>query len=288
MTGRQPKIPGYELIRPLGGGLLTCVFEARECETDAACAVKVLREDWQDPTTALKLLQREARAGLVARHPNLVRFRHVHVTRPPYYLVMDLLPGESLRARLRRDFKLEVPTALWIVRQTAEALLALHRAGFVHADVKPDNIRLVSDGSAVLIDLGFTHRPGENATLRRQGYVLGTANYLAPELCGLSVDGEECPDSDPSSDVFSLGVTFFEMLTGQLPYPSGSINQTFRRHSADPPLDIRRLAGPLPSPLANLIDRLLERWPARRPRLSLVIQQLIALEIANLRRRKSA
>jgi serine/threonine protein kinase len=288
MMGSLPRIPGYELIRPLGGGVLTCVYEARDCEADTACAVKLLREDWQDPTTAIKLLQREARAGLAVRHPHLVRFRSVHVTRPPYFLVMDLLPGESLRTRLRRDYKLDAPTALWIVRQTAEALLALHRAGFVHADVKPDNIRLVDHGTAVLIDLGFAHRPGENTRLRQQGYILGTANYLAPELCGLAADGHETPDSDPSSDVFSLGVTFFEMLTGQLPYPSGSIDQTFRRHCADPPRDIRRLAGPLPSPLAKLIDRLLERWSAKRPRLSGVIQQLIALEIASFGRRKSA
>jgi serine/threonine protein kinase len=288
MMGLLPRIPGYEVIRPLGGGLLTCVYEARESETDTGCALKVLRDGWQDPATAIKLLQREARAGLSVQHPHLVRFRSVHVTRAPHYLVMDLLPGESLRNRLRRDYKLEVPTALWIVRQTAEALLALHRAGFVHADVKPDNIRLVNDGTAVLIDLGFAHRPGENARLRQQGYVLGTVNYLAPELCGLAGETNDPRDSDPSSDVFSLGITFFEMLTGQLPYPSGSIDQTFRRHCADPPLDIRRLARPLPSPLANLIDRLLERRPAKRPRLSAVIQQLIALEIANLRRRKSA
>src|SRR5262245_59249204 len=172
-----PKIPGYELLGCLGGGALTRVYSARDSNDDSACAVKVIREDWRDPSTAVKLLQREARAGLAVNHRHLVRTSYVHVTRPPYFLVMELLPGESLRCRLRRDYRLDVATALWIVRQTAEALEALHRAGFVHGDVKPENIRLVSEGAAKLIDLGFAHRLGENAAFYRHGYVLGTANY---------------------------------------------------------------------------------------------------------------
>ena len=141
-----PKIPGYELLQFLGGSPLTSVYSSLDCATGKPCAVKVLRDDWADPITAIKLLQREARAGLSVRHPHLVSMLHVHVTRPPYFLVMELLPGESLRSRLRRDFHLDTATTVWIARQTAEALTALHRAGFLHADIKPENIRLVDDG----------------------------------------------------------------------------------------------------------------------------------------------
>src|SRR5205823_2150953 len=101
-----PHIPGYELIQRLGGGPLTSVFSARDLAGGQACAVKAIREDWGDPPTAIKLLQREARAGLTVRHPHLVRLLDAHVTRPPYFLVMELLPGESLRRRLRRDYRL--------------------------------------------------------------------------------------------------------------------------------------------------------------------------------------
>ena len=107
----------------------------------------------------------------------------------------------------------------------------------------------------MLIDLGFAHRPGENAAFLREGYVLGTADYLAPELC----DPE--PAEDLSSDWFSLGVMLFEMLTGRLPYPPGSLQQTFRRHRCDPPADVRRFAGPLPNALAGLVERLLATAP---------------------------
>ncbi len=277
-----PKIPGHELLKPLGGGVLTCVYSARDLADDTDCAVKLLREDWEDRSTAVKLLQREARAGLAVKHAHLVRLRSAHVTRAPYFLVMELLPGESLRRRLRRDYRLDPATALWVARQMAEALAALHRGGFVHGDVKPDNIRLAGDGRAVLLDLGFAHRPGENAALLEQGYILGTVNYLAPELCGSEpVDG-------PASDVFSLGVTLFEMLAGQLPYPAGSVEQTFRRHESDPPADIRRFVGGLPSGLVALVERLLARRPADRPKMAAAVQQLIALEIAAIRRRLSA
>ncbi len=278
----HPRIPGYELVQPLGGGPLTCVYAARDEATDSACAVKVLRDEWKRDPTAIKLLQREARAALAVRHPHLVRLRDARVTRAPYFLVMDLLAGESLRRRLRRDYCLDVATALWTARQTAEALAALHRAGFVHADIKPDNIRLVDAGTAVLIDLGFAHRLGEHADLHRQGYVLGTVNYLAPELCAFS------SDSDFRSDLFSLGVTLFEMLTGKLPYPSGTPEQTFRRHRDDVPFDIRRFRDDLPTALSAFVERLLQRRPADRPRAAAAVQQFIALEIAAMRWRKTA
>jgi serine/threonine protein kinase len=278
---RFPHIPGYELLQRLGGGPLTAVYAARDCATDEACAVKVLRDDWEDEPTGVKLLQREARAGLRVRDQRLVRLLHAHVTRPPYFIVMELLPGESLRRRLQRDYRLALSDALWVTRQTAEALAALHRANFLHGDVKPDNVRLVGDGAAVLLDLGFAHRPGENAELLREGYVLGTPNYLAPELCQVR------PEADLGSDLFSLGVMLFEMLTGQLPYPPGSLDQTFRRHGCDPPADISRLAGPLPPSLTALVEVLLARRPEERPRAAAVVQRLIALEIATLRRRRA-
>jgi serine/threonine protein kinase len=272
----MPQIPGYEILQSLGGGPLTQVFAAREVVSDLPCALKLLRPDWRDQATAIKLLQREARACMAVKHPHLVRLIDSHVTSPPYYLAMEQLQGESLRQRLRRVYSLDLPTAVWVGRQIAEALAAMHRAGFLHGDVKPDNIHLIQDGQAVLIDLGFAHRPGENAAFLRGGYVLGTANYLAPEMCRQETEGDE------SSDVFSLGVTLYELLTGRLPYLPGSADQVFRRHSYDPPVDIRRHLPNVPSTMAKLIERMLARRPEERPKASGVVKQLIALEILGL------
>ena len=109
--------------------------------------------------------------------------------------------------------------------------------------------------------------------------MLGTANYLAPELC------DEWPTEETPSDVFSLGVTLFEMLAGQLPYPAGSLQQTFRRHRSDPPADIRDLAGPLPRALVDLLEAMLANRPEDRPRAAGVVQQLVMLEISTLQQR---
>src|SRR5262249_43358270 len=155
-----------------------------------------------------ELLILESQVGLAVHHPHLVRIRRAQVNAPPYFLVMDLVGGETLRRRLEKEYRVHAAQALWMIRQTAEALAALHRAGFVHGDVKPDNLRLTDDGTATLIDLGFAHRPGDHDQLRNKGYLLGTANYLAPELC----PGGQ--DSGPAADLFSLGATLFEMLTG--------------------------------------------------------------------------
>lgn len=274
-----PSIPGYEILRWLGGGPLTQVWSAH-CQADgSSCAVKVLRPEWRNDRTSIQLLQREARAGLALRHPHIVGFRDAQVLHPPYFLVMDLIPGESLRTRLRRDYALDLGTALWIARQTAEALAAMHKAGYIHGDVKPDNIRLADSGTAILIDLGFAHRPGENQALLEDGFVLGTANYLAPELCAAQAQ------DDPQADMFSLGVTLFEMLTGELPYPSGSVVETMNRHRSEPPRSLLDYSGEWPDALVDLVEALLAQQPQQRPRPSRLVKELVALEILVLQRR---
>jgi serine/threonine protein kinase len=275
-----PTIPGYEILSCLGGGMLTAVYAARA--GDAPCVVKTLRPDWQDQPLAIKLLQREARACLAVAHRHLVKLIDTHVLTPPYFLAMEMLPGESLRSRLKRDYCLNVATALWIARQTAEALAALHKKGFIHGDIKPDNIRLVGDGNAILLDLGFAHRLGENASLFEAGYILGTVDYLAPELCGPT------PKDDPRSDLFSLGVVLFEMLCGRLPYPAGSVVETLRRHQHEPPADISTHIHALPAGLGDLLSRLLNQQPNRRPTAARLVQELIGFEIAALARRRAA
>jgi len=274
----MPRLPGYCLLQRLGGGPITTVYEARDDHNGQPCAVKILRDDLEDRDTAIKLFQREARAGLLLRHPNLVKITAASVLTEPYFLVMEWCPGETLRARLRREFRLSIPEALWITRQTAEALAAMHTAGFVHGDVKPDNIRVVAGGNVVLTDLGFAHRLGENAAFLRAGYLLGTPNYLAPEQC------DEWPMEEFTTDLFSLGVTLFEMLTGSLPYQVGSLRDTIRRLRREEPRDIRDLRDDLPPALATLVGQLLERDPEDRPSARAVVQRLVRLEISSLRR----
>jgi serine/threonine protein kinase len=261
-----PRVPGYELLQPLGGGPLTHVFKARRNDTDELCAVKLLRDEWADHATAIKLLRREALALFAVRHPNVVRILDAHLTQAPYAIALELLGGESLRGRIQREYALDLRTAVWIARQTADGLSALHRAGFVHGDIKPENIRLVDSGTAILVDLGFAHRPGADTDLG-DDYVLGTANYLAPELCrDAAADGF-------TTDWYSFGVTVLEMLTGRVPGPTLSAGQI-----------LAEVVDGWQARLLALVDGLVAERPDDRPAGPLVLHELIALEIAALGR----
>jgi serine/threonine protein kinase len=274
---RAPRIAGYELVQPLGGGPFARVWTAHDAYNDSLVALKLLRDASPYGETALELLRREARAGLSVVHPHLVRIRIDHTHEPPFYLTMDLLRGEPLRSALRRRFHLRPATALWIIRQVTEALAAVHRAGFVHGDVKPENVRLTDSHTSVLIDLGFAHRPGDNAQFLSDGLILGTANYMAPEVCALN------PDADGKADIFSLGVMLFELVTGKLPFPAGTSAQTMEAHRTLSPADLRDEAGQWPKGMPALLRRLMAHYSSARPTAAALVPELIALEIAALR-----
>ncbi|VTR97886.1 serine/threonine-protein kinase [Tuwongella immobilis] len=279
---RPPHIPGYELFQSLGDGATSIVYAGRDVQTDEEVAVKVLREDWFDDATALQLLRREARTGMAVEHSHLVKILEARLSQPPYFLVMNRITGESVRQRMYREYCLDHSTAIWIARQTADALHALHRANFIHGDVKPDNIRLVDNGHAVLIDLGFSHIPGENQAVLEQGFVLGTPNYLPPEMCDRNAVDH------PAGDIYALGISLFEMLTGELPYPTGSVKEVMRRHRVDPAASLWDYPGPWPTALIDLVDAMLERRWQSRPTAMQVVDTLITCEIHSFQVRRAA
>ena len=275
----RPAVPGFRLLARLGGGPHADVYSAAPAGGGDPVAVKVLRPDCEDDPAVRTLLRREARAGLAVRHRHLVAVLHAHTAEPPYFLVMELLPGQSAKRRLTDRGPLPLPVALAVGRQAAEALAALHAAGFVHGDVKTDNVRLVAPGRAVLVDLGFAHRPGDLVSWAESGHMMGTPNYLAPELC------VKPPDDTPAADVFGLGVTLFELLTGELPYPTGAVRDVVRRRRADGPADLRRVTGEWPTGLPELLAAMTAPDPTDRPRAKPLVQKLIALQILAMRKR---
>jgi serine/threonine protein kinase len=260
MRARPPRLPGYVLGPRLGGGPTCDVYSAVDKDRGRGWAVKVLRDEAARDPANVQLFRREARVGLAVRHPHLVRVVRARVrAAEPFFAVMERVPGRSLRRVLNERGWLPAPLVGTIARQVAGALTALHDAGFVHGDIKPENLHVGPGRRATLLDLGFAHRPGEIAELLGAGYVLGTANYVAPELC-------DTPGSDgPAADVFSLGVTLFELLTGNLPYPDGGVSEMMEWHRDRRPDSLWAWTGAWPMGLAGLVDRMLSREPTERP-----------------------
>jgi serine/threonine-protein kinase len=174
-----------------------------------------------------------------------------------------------------------LPHALWIARQAAEALDAVHRAGYLHGDVKPGNLMISADGHATLLDLGFVREIAQSGSALDRP-VVGTLNYLAPELLTSTW-------ADERSDLYSLGATLFELLTGRPPYVASSLEELAERQQRGDAPDVRSLSPQVPSEVAAVVRSLLSRDPFRRPRRALeIIRRLIALEIGTLAERVPA
>jgi serine/threonine protein kinase len=261
------------------------VWEGRPKDEPVPLVLKFPRPDSADEEIAHTLLGREALAGLLVRHRRLVRVVREHLDESPPFIVLEYIPGENLRDRLARVGRLDVRSAVWAARQAAEGLAALHRVGFVHGDMKPGNVLVNAIGVARLIDLGFSHRPGQNVELVKAGFVMGTANYIAPELC-------RRPQRDtPAADVFALGVTLFECLTGQLPYPAATTDEALRKRRKARPMDLADVPGAAAAIPAAARERvvaavrgMLAVDPRDRPPAVRVVRELAQIEIDLIRR----
>jgi serine/threonine-protein kinase len=272
------RIGPWQLVRLLSESELTRVYVARPVnaanESPAAYVLKVLRKEWWRDAHAIEMQRRAALAGRKASHPNLLTILSAGVDQPPFYTVSPKLEGRTLSSALDRARRLPLAVAFWIARQVAEALGALHeQARMIHADVKPANIMVAPDGHATLIDLGYAHAPAESRHWSMRP-VYGTLNYLAPEALTSALA------ASPQSDVYSLGVTLYEMLTGALPFAGRDAEQLLRQHrEAKPPCVLQRRPG-LPKAAASLIHRMLAKEPLRRPdNAAAVANELVQLEI---------
>jgi serine/threonine protein kinase len=267
---RFPAPPGYHFFRRIGGGEYATVFSARSPDGDMV-AVKVLGPTAAADPGAVARFRRELAAGLAVRHPYLVRV-HGGSDQGLPHLVMDLVGGDTLARRLDRRDRAAPGVALGIARQLAEALAALHAVGIIHGDVKPANVVLPAAGRAVLVDLGFAHRPGEI------DFVLGTPNYLAPELC-------RAPAADTTAaDVFALGVTLFEALTGRLPFPDGSRSGVMVAHRDFEPDRLSDYPGRWPNNLFSFLNELMTPDRFARPTARETVRRIADLQVELLKR----
>lgn len=267
----------WRLVQLVHSGPMTRIYRARPAsipaDRPAAYAIKYLPERWQEDRTAIELLRREALLGRSVAHRHLVPVLAAHIAGPPYFLVMPWLDGRALSAHLARGTHWSVATVLWIARQAAEGLDALQAAGWMHGDVKPANIHLSSCGHTTLLDLAFARRLND-ADAAHDACLLGTGHYMAPERFVSRMR------SDVRSDIYSLGATLYEMLSGRRPIEGNTLADLAERHRSMQPPPLRRLAPHLPHELAELVHAMLAKEPLRRPQTpGEVIKRLAWLEI---------
>ncbi|MCI0588487.1 MAG: bifunctional serine/threonine-protein kinase/formylglycine-generating enzyme family protein [Planctomycetes bacterium] len=256
------RIGDFRLIRRLGQGGMGVVYLAEQGSLRRLVALKVLRSEHAGAFEAGTRFEREVQAIAKLRHPNIVTVFANGEEKGIRYFAMELVPGKGLDERLReaaaRGERLPIPTVLRWVVEIARALECAHGAGIVHRDVKPSNVRIAADGRATLVDFGLA-RDVRAATLTVTGEFRGTPYYASPE----QVAAKRIP-IDARTDVYSLGVTLFECVTGRVPFEGETTEQIFHQILVGEPPAPRRLNASIPRDLETVILKAIEKDPDRR------------------------
>lgn len=253
----------YRVVALVGRGGMSEVYLAEDARFGRKVALKVLRGDWLDDAERVRRFEQEARAASALNHPNIITVHDSGEVRGQRFMVTEFVEGQSLRQRLRQG-ALAVGEAVGIGIQLAEALGVAHAAGIVHRDVKPENVMLRADGYVKVLDFGIAKRLGiegeQQAPTERltvTGDVLGTTDYLSPE----QARGQEV---DARTDVFSLGVVLYEMVTGQRPFGGKTRADVVAAILQNEPTPLRELAPDAPFRLERLVTRALRKEATER------------------------
>ncbi|MGZ8696267.1 MAG: protein kinase domain-containing protein, partial [Gaiellaceae bacterium] len=205
----------YELEEVVGHGGMSTVYKAHDSLLERNVALKVLHQQYNEDEDFVERFKREARSVAQLQHPNIVTVIDRGEEGGRQYIVFEYINGENLKELVVRKGRLDVRAALEIAREIARALAFAHGSGLVHRDVKPQNVLLNGDGRAKVTDFGIARSLDVEHGVTQTGTILGTSNYIAPEQAsGQPVDAH--------TDVYSLGIVLYEMLTGEVPFPGES------------------------------------------------------------------
>ncbi|MCX7699796.1 MAG: serine/threonine protein kinase [Gemmataceae bacterium] len=250
----------FRILRRLGRGGMGQVYLAEQTSLKRKVAIKMLRPELAANQTALRRFRAEAEAVAKLNHPNIVQIYGVGERDGVHYMVLEYVEGRNLRDYLNRKGPPDLPVCLSIMRQVALALQQAHDAGFVHRDVKPENILLTKKGEAKVTDFGLTRCFGDEGrplNLTQSGVTMGTPLYMSPE----QVQGHPV---DHRSDIYSYGVTCYTLLTGSPPFRGNTQFEVALQHVQSEPPPLAQFRPDLPSELDAMLRRMMAKDPAGR------------------------
>jgi serine/threonine-protein kinase len=250
----------YQLLDRLGSGGMADVFRARDLMLDRYVAIKLLREDYSRNVSFQERFRQEARAAANLSHPNIVTVHDFGVDENGLvYIIMEYIPGKDMKSILRQRGRFTVEEGIPLMIQACAGIGYAHRAGLVHCDVKPHNMLVSPDRRLKVTDFGIaralaTILPGEKTDM-----VWGSPQYFSPEQAA-----GEAPS--PASDVYSLGVVLYEMLTGTPPFTASTPDELARLHLHAQPIPISEYVPDVPAALEEIVMKVLSKEPAARYR----------------------
>lgn len=260
----------YALEMLVGSGGMADVYRAKDQLLERTVAVKILHQQYENDTEFIARFQREAKAAARITHPNIVNVYDVGVAEGRHYIVMEYVPGRTLKERIKEEGPVPAPEALHIARQIAGALAQAHANNLVHCDIKPHNILVMPDGNVKVADFGIARAVTES-TMTYNDNIMGSVHYFSPEQARGTL-------ITPKSDVYSLGVVLYEMLTGRIPFDGNTAVSIARKHLEEEPQSVRSLVPNIPPVVEALVTRMMAKEPALRPDSRLLVQDITRTE----------
>lgn len=262
----------YKLLDHLGTGGMSAVYLAEHIHMQRRVAIKVLPKHRVNDSSYLARFYREARAVAALDHPNIVHAYDVDNEGDTHYLVMEFVQGLDLQQMVKRQGALGYEAAADYIRQAAEGLAHAHRMGLIHRDIKPANLLVDTEGTVKVLDLGlarFADDSQASLTIAHDENVLGTADYLSPEqaLNSHSVDSR--------ADIYSLGCTFYYILTAHPPFPEGTLPQRLMKHQTEEPASILKDRPDAPGELLAICSKMMAKAADKRYQTATEVSQAL-------------